>query len=77
MTITYDNTSFLSDMDDFSLNASTMLTRYISDEYIESTIDFTLIINVTLNETEIECVIENLDSMTAILFVNTSSKFNY
>ena len=83
VTITYDNTSLLNNMDNLAMGVNTVLTTYRRDEYIESLIVFTIIRNIVLNETMLECsisgldsegAISNLDSETIKVFVNLSSK---
>ncbi len=65
------------------MGVNTMLTTYRRDEVIESLITFTIIRNIVLNETMLECSISGLDSEGAIsdldnetikVFVNLSSK---
>ena len=65
------------------MGVNTVLTTYRRDEYIESLIVFTIIRNIVLNETMLECsisgldsegAISNLDSETIKVFVNLSSK---
>ncbi len=70
--ITYDNTSMLNQVDNLSVSVSTVLTRYITDEYIESTLVLTLMRDVNSNETRIDCEIGDLGIMTMVSFVNTS-----
>ncbi len=83
VTITYDNTSILNNMDNLAMGVNTMLTTYRRDELIESLIVFTIIRNIVLNETMLECSISGVDSEGAIsdldseaikLFVSSSSK---
>ena len=83
VTITYDNTSILNNMDNLAIGVQTMLTTYRRDEYIESLIVFTIIRNIALNETMLECSISGVDSEGAIsdlesetikVFVNSTSK---
>ena len=71
--ITYDNTSILNTVDDIGINnIVTTLTSYTSDEYIESTIVFTVLADVDLNVTMLECISEDLDSDLDTLFVDTA-----
>ncbi len=81
--ITYDNTSILNNMDNLAMGVNTMLTTYRSDKYIESLIVFTIIRNIVLNGTILECSISGVDSEGAIsdldseaikVFVNSASK---
>ena len=69
--ITYDDTSILYAVDDIGINnIVTTLTSYTSDEYIESTIVFTVLADVDLNVTMLECISEDLDSDSDTIFVN-------
>ena len=72
--ITYDNNSILNTVDDIGINDNivTTLTNYTSDEYIESTIVFTVLADVDLNVTLLECISEDLDSNSDTIFVKTA-----
>ena len=71
--ITYDNTSILNTVDDIGMNnIVTTLTSYTCDEYVESTILFTVIADVDLNLTMLECISEDLDSESDTILVNTA-----
>ncbi len=72
LSIVYDNTSILNNLDDLDMGITTMLTQYQSDKYIESIIIVTLLMGVTFNNSNVQCGISNLDSMSANLYVNTS-----
>ena len=73
--ITYDNSSLINAMDYLGLNVSATLLRYIPDQYIESVIKFTLLKNVTMNGTLLECSVSpSLDNDTTFVLVNTSGK---
>ena len=52
-------------------------TEYINEGHIESIIIITILKNVTMNGTNLECSIGNLDSDSTVLFVNTSGKIVY
>ena len=54
--ITYDNTSNLNTVDNLGFSITTTLTTYTRDEYIESTIVFTVLRDVVMNGTELECI---------------------
>ena len=54
------------------MGVSTILTSYISDEYIESIIVLTLLSNVMMDGIRIECGIGNLNNMTTNVSVNLS-----
>ena len=72
--ITYDSMSILNTVDtDLGYNITTTLTDFTVDEYIESTIVFTVLRGVAVNGTVLECISENLDIYATTLFVNMSS----
>ena len=62
------------------MNISVILTKldtittyeYINEEHLESIIVITVLKNVTMNGTNLECSIAYLDSDSTVLFVNTS-----
>ena len=71
--IIYDNTSILNTVDDIGINnIVTTLTNYTSDGYIESTIVFTVLADVDLNVTLLECISEDLDSDSDTILVETA-----
>ncbi len=72
LSIMYDNTSILNNLDNLAMGVSTMLTQYRRDEYIESIIVFSVLMGITLNQSDIRCSIANLDSVSTKVFVNTS-----
>ncbi len=70
--ITYDNQSILNRNDYLPMNTSTVLTDYRRGEYIESILVFVVVVNVTIDETEVECRIGDLDLMTMNLSIRSS-----
>ena len=70
--IRYDNTSILNNIDNLAVNINAFLIQYRSDEYIESIVTLTVLMNVNLNDTILQCTIADLDSMSTNVFVNTS-----
>ena len=71
------NYTFYDDMSptnyNLDMNTSVNLTQYEDDQYIESEITLTVLKNVTLNGTVLECSIApNLDRDTITVLVNTS-----
>ena len=70
--ITYDSSSTLYNTDNLPMNLSAILTKYRNEECIESLIVLTVLRNVTMNNTKVECIIADLDYETTIVFVNTS-----
>ena len=76
--ITYGNDSSINISSHLGMNVSATLMRYEADQYIESVIMFTLLKNVTLNGTLLECsVAPSLDSDNMFVLVNTSGKSTY
>ena len=69
---TFNSTSILFTWYDWDIGVRAVLTGYSDQEYVNSTIIFTLMNNITLNGTELECSITDLGSETAILYTNTS-----
>ena len=53
---------------------TTATTIFVNEEYIESIIVITVLKNITMNETKVDCRIADLDSDSAIVFVNTSGR---
>ena len=76
ISITYDNTSSLGTADILGTNVTTILTSYVRDESIESTIALVILRNVDMNGTELKCSSENLDEDTSIVYVNTNGIVN-
>ena len=72
--ITYDSTSMLNENAYFDESITTILTDFRSDENIESVMIMTLLRNVSLNESRIECSIADLSSDTILVLVITSGK---
>ncbi len=74
LTITYDNTSLLNNIDSSDIRFRTVLTAYNNSEYIESTILFNIVRNISTNGTILECSISDLDTETLTVFANISCK---
>ena len=73
--ITYDDTSILNFENQLDMNVTTTITNYTADQFIESVLVFTLLKNVTMNGTKLECSIDpDLDDAVMILLVNTSGR---
>ena len=73
LNITYDNTSNINDPHSLHNIVSTTLTRFISDEYVESILNLTVTHDIPIhNQTKIECIIENLGNDTVNVLINTS-----
>ena len=54
------------------MSITTTLNNFMADEFIESTIVFTVLNDVTLNGTGLECISEDLDTDFVVVLVNTS-----
>ena len=69
--IIYDNTSIINTMVDIGINSiATTLISYTRNENIESTIVFTVLADVDLNVTMLECISEDLGSDSDTIFVD-------
>ena len=70
---TFNSTSILFTWHGWNnIGVSAILTGYIDQEYVNSTIIFTIMNNVTLDGTELECSITDLGNEITILYINTS-----
>ena len=74
ITILYSNDSNLNATTYLPMNVSTILTHYQADRRIESELELTVLRNVSMNGTIIECASEDLDNATLIVNVSTSGK---
>ena len=82
ISFTYDSTSTLYDIHHLDMNITVTLTElntiataeFINEEHIESIIVITVLKNVTMNGTNLECSIGNLDVDSAVLIVNGSGE---
>ena len=72
--ITYDNDSVVNNLDSLPLSINTLLSKYVSGQYIESIIFFMVIRNGTLNGTKFQCSIQDLDEMSGVLTSTATSK---
>ena len=57
-------------------NVRTMLTDLIHDEYIESTLELTLLRGIALNQTKVECLSQELDDDSVYVDVNSAGESN-
>ena len=69
---TFNSTSILFTWYDWDIGVSAVLTGYIDQEYVKSTIIFTIMNDVILDGTELECSITDLGNEISILYINTS-----
>ncbi len=73
--ITYDSTSILYESNYSDESVTTILTEFRSDEYIESVMTVTLLRNVSVNDSRIECNIADLSSDSILVLVVASGNF--
>ena len=74
--ITYDNDSVVNNLDSLPLSINTLLSKYVSGQYIESIIFFMVIRNGTLNGTKFQCSIQDLDEMSGVVLINSTGNAN-
>ena len=72
ITISYSNESNLNSLEYYSLNITARLTQYTSDQSAESELQFTVLQNISMNETILVCMSENLASRNVTVSINTS-----
>ncbi len=73
--ITYNSTSILNNIDNLDASTSTLLTEYREGEYIESVLTLTILSDVILNGTTVECSFFNniiVISGQTFVIINTS-----
>ena len=71
----YDNTSTIGTTFT-NANVRTLLTDLIHDEYIESTLELTLLRGAALNRTKIECLSQELDNDSVYVDVYSAGESN-
>ncbi len=72
ITIAYDDSSVLNNMNYLAMNISTVLTSYVDSTYVDSIIVLTVLRNVIMNGTKLECGVSALENIKTIILVNTS-----
>ena len=72
--ITYGHYTNLNSVDSLNYFITTTLTQYISDEYIESTLNMTVVADIPINQTQLECFIGDLGNNSVYVSVNISGK---
>ena len=70
--ITYDKEATINQLDILNSFVSTNLTEFISDQYIESILHLTVVVDIPINQTELECLIGNIGIDTVYVPVNIS-----
>ena len=82
ISFTFNSSSSLYKVDSLDMNISVTLTDFITtnvtdnvnEVYMESILTLTVLRNITMNNTKLECSIVNLHSVTVTVFINTSGK---
>ena len=80
---TYNSSSSLYKVDNLDMNISVTLTdftttnqtEYVNEIYMESILTLTVLRNITMNNTKLECSIADLHSITLTVFINTSGRY--
>ena len=72
LNITYNNTSLINDLYPLNSFISSSLTGFMKDKYAESSLNITVVADVLINQTKIECLINQLDNDTVYVPVNRS-----
>ncbi len=70
--ITYNSTAILNNIDYLDASISTSLTEYSEGKYIESVLILTILSDVILNGTIVECKFSSISSQQTLVFINTS-----
>ena len=70
--ITYNHTSKRDESNTLNTFISTTLTNFREDEYIESILYITVVADVPINQTKLECLIGHLGNDTVYVPVNIS-----
>ena len=73
--ITYSNTTSSSDI--LTSYITTFVTGFQSDEFIQSTLEFTVQPGIPILQFNIMCMITGLDSNTTMIHVNSACKFTH
>ena len=80
ISFTYNSSSSLYKIDNLDMNISVTLTdftttnqtEYVNEIYMESILTLTVLRNITMNNTKLECSIADLHSITVTVYINTS-----
>ena len=75
ITMLYTNDSEWNVVVYFDMHFTTVLTEYTIDELIVSELELTVLQNVSMNGTVLECTSEDLGSENDTVYVNTSGKY--
>lgn len=74
VTILYTNDSTLNIVTSLNMNVTAQLTEYRIDQFIQSLLVITVLQNVSMNGTLLECTTESLASQNHVVHVTTSGK---
>lgn len=74
ITILYTSDSNIGSEDHLDLDIVTTLTQYTSDKFIESKLNLTVLFNVSMNGTLLECRSEDLSTAVDTIYVNSSGR---
>lgn len=74
ISILYDGTSVPNNTNILGVNITAILTHYVAEEIIESVITLTVLGNVSMNETTVECSSEELGNVTLDVEVDSEGK---
>ena len=77
VTILYTNGSTPNVVTLLNMSITTELTEFRLDEFIQSLLVITILQNVPMNGTHLQCASENLASQSQIVYINTSGKCFY
>lgn len=72
MNVTYNSTSSTSELYTWNDFISTTLREFVDNEYVESILHLTIVADVLLNQTKLECFIGSIGDDTQYVTVNTS-----
>ena len=70
--VTYDHTSGKDESHSLNTFINTTLTNFVADEYIESILYVTVVADLPINQTKLECLMERLGNDTIYVPVNIS-----
>ena len=70
--ITHNSASSINQIHQVNSFISSSLTQFMNDEYIESSLNITIVADVLVNQTKIECLIGSLGNDTVYMLVNKS-----
>ena len=72
LSITYDNEATMNQLDVLNSFINTSFTEFISDQHIESILHLTVMADIPINQTQLECLIGNIGMDTVYVPVNIS-----